>query len=296
MPSPYSSENLFSRITIASSGDGRTPSNCAFLPSFLPPNLEIFLCVESRLGQNWTVTKIERDFAKRQKQKQNVYAEVQMLMSLNANGSSASGLFPYSGCSKLSCFMCNSFIESYGQFTTRGCHGRLFKTWTVASVDRLLPGQANRTAKALVLVQKGVEKKLKASVEGHIRHERTSGIGESSVSGGRQEERSQRQLQMDRLRMKVERDRAAEMFRRELRSRIPLLESFLSVPSAGPRPFVWDLKQFLEINDPMDHPPILSVNIDYEVVKCRSFEDTCTLMEIYGQVLNTANPLELRQA
>ncbi len=35
------------------------------------------------LGQNWTVAKIEREFAKRQKQKPNVHAEVQMLMFLN---------------------------------------------------------------------------------------------------------------------------------------------------------------------------------------------------------------------
>ena len=166
------------------------------------------------VGQNWTVAKIEREFAKRQKQKPNVHAEVQMLMSLNTNESSTSGLFPYFGCSKLSCFMCNRFIQSYGRFTTRGCHGRLFKPWTVPSVDRLLPGHADRTAKALVLVQKEVKKRLKASVEGQIRHERTSVIGESGVLGGRQEERSQRRLQIDRLRMKAEQDRVAEMFKR----------------------------------------------------------------------------------
>ena len=166
------------------------------------------------LGQNWTVAKIEREFAKRQNQKPNVHAEVQMLMSLNTNESSLSGLFPYFGCSKLSCFMCDRFIQSYGRFMTRGCHGRLFKPWTVPSVDRLLPGQANRTANALISVQKEVKKKLMASVEGHIRHERTSVIGGSSVLSGRQEERSQRQLQIDRLRMKAERDRVVEMFRR----------------------------------------------------------------------------------
>jgi hypothetical protein len=33
------------------------------------------------LGQNWTVAKIKREFAKRQKQKPNVHAKVQMLMS-----------------------------------------------------------------------------------------------------------------------------------------------------------------------------------------------------------------------
>lgn len=65
-----------------------------------------------------------------------------------------------------------------------------------------------------MLVQKEVKKKLKASVEGYIRHERTSVIGGSSVLGGRQEERSQRQLQIDRQWMKAERDRVVEIFRR----------------------------------------------------------------------------------
>ena len=166
------------------------------------------------LGQKKTVANIESDFDKLQKQKPNVHAEVQMLMSMNTNESSTSGLFPYFGCSKLSCFMCNHFIQSYGRFTTRGCHGRLFKPWTVPSVDGLLPGHADRTAKALISVQKEVKKQLKASVVGRIRHERTSAIGGSSVSGGRQEDRSQRRLRIDRLGMKAEQDRVAEMFKR----------------------------------------------------------------------------------
>lgn len=83
---------------------------------------------------------------------------------------------------------------------------------------------------------------------------------------------------------------------KELRSRLPFLEGFLSVPSAGPHPSVWNLKQFLEISDPMDHPPSPSVNVDYGFDNCRTFEETCTLMEIYGKVLQTANPLELHQA
>jgi hypothetical protein len=80
---------------------------------------------------------------------------------------------------------------------------------------------------------------------------------------------------------------------KELRSRLLFLEGFLSVPPAGPRPSVWNLKQFLEISDPMDHPPIPSVNVDYGFINCCTFEETCTLMEIYGKVLKTANPLEL---
>jgi hypothetical protein len=74
-------------------------------------------------------------------------------------------------------------------------------------------------------------------------------------------------------------------------------ESFLSVPPAGPRPpSVWNLKVFLEISDPMNYPPTPSVNVDYGFINCRTFEETWILMEIYGKVLKTANPLALLQA
>ncbi|KAF2127532.1 hypothetical protein P153DRAFT_295156 [Dothidotthia symphoricarpi CBS 119687] len=518
------------------------------------------------LGQNWTVAKAKGEFAKRQKQKPNIHAEVQMLIFLTTNESAKSGLLPYFGCSKLSCFMCNRFVQSYGRFTTRGCHGRLFRPWTVPSVDRLLPGQADRIAKALMSVQKAVKRKLKASVGGHIRHERTSVMGGSSVLDGRQEECSQRQstgrvheplegdesewecdicmrlttrkcnicnkgsfcsddcqekrsgrhlftcskrplTSADYLWMSLTEDRMPQeedvledfgfnnvssvrdmsyllgvygglylsgrfsaeeihewrvggilvdkikdfyysipessrggyfpwylenlsIFERpmtkaeaqqkliatfydksrpyldiedrnktarelkpeakgasydllaaillqmsphpiqlvwysfgfvtcrgqgeesmlvslykllltksdgspfyeinnrqrgniqpatftqfwkayeagrliqlmdskglkEIRSELPFLEGFLSVPPVGSRPSVWDLKQFLEISDPMDHPPVPSVNVDYGFINCRTFEETCTLMEIYGKVLKTAKPLELHQA
>jgi hypothetical protein len=166
------------------------------------------------LGESWTLARIERDFAKRQRQKPKIHAEVQLMMFLNTIKSSTSAFFPYLGCSKLSCFMCNRFIQSYGQITTRGCHGRLFKPWTVPSENHLLPGYANRTAKALLFVQKEVEKKLKDSIDGHVRHERTSVIGGSSILGDQKEQPSQRQLQIDRLKMISERSRVAEMFRR----------------------------------------------------------------------------------
>jgi len=170
--------------------------------------------VKAVLGQNQTVAKAKPKFVKLQRQRLNIHAEVQMLMFLSTTELSASGLFPYFGCSKLSCFMCDRFLQSYGRFTTRGCHGRLFKPWTVPSVDRLLPGHAGRTAKALISVQNAVKQKLKESVQGHIPLERTSLVGGSSISGGWLEESSQRKLQMDRLRMKAECDRVAELFRR----------------------------------------------------------------------------------
>lgn len=84
---------------------------------------------------------------------------------------------------------------------------------------------------------------------------------------------------------------------KKLRSQLPFLEDFLSVPPDGPRLSVWDLIQYLEIDDPMEYKPILSVNMDYGFMNCSSFEETCTLMEIYRKVWKSgAYPLELHQA
>ena len=83
---------------------------------------------------------------------------------------------------------------------------------------------------------------------------------------------------------------------KNLRSWLPFLEQFLSVPPVGPHPSVWDLKQFLEIDQPMDFPPVPSVKVDYGFINCSSFEETCILMQIYKEVLKIANPLELHRA
>ncbi|EAT78007.1 hypothetical protein SNOG_14467 [Parastagonospora nodorum SN15] len=45
---------------------------------------------------------------------------------------------------------------------------------------------------------------------------------------------------------------------REVRSRLPFLEVFLSAPTSIIRPSVWDLKQFLEIRNPVENPPTSS--------------------------------------
>ncbi|KAF1978035.1 hypothetical protein BU23DRAFT_577533 [Bimuria novae-zelandiae CBS 107.79] len=475
------------------------------------------------LGQGCNVAKVEREFAKRQKQRLQIHAEVQMLLFLSTNETPISDHFPYLGCSKLSCFMCHRFIQAYGRFETRGCHGRHFRCWTVPGLEGPRPGQADLIAKALRSVQKQVKKTLKASIEGPLNHQRTSVAGGSSLLSNRKSDPSLRQLQIDRLRMKAEQDRVAEIFRRwvavssqlredaedlewecdicwkptkrkcsicdrghfcsescqekrfgghlftcskrpltsadylwrslaedlmpreedvlkdfgfnnaifdgdkpmlmgvygglyrsgevsaetihewrirgiledkikefyhaipensrrgpyldiedqdkaprdllpeskrdcycvlaqiihrntpnpieiawysfgfvtcrghadesvtftqfwkaheageliqlmdskglnEMRSRLPFLEEFLSVPPAGPRPSVWDLKQFLEINDPIEYPPIAAVAVDYWVhINCQTFEETCTLMEIYRKILEFATPLELHQ-
>lgn len=164
------------------------------------------------LGRNWTVTKSEREFTKRQKQKPNLHEEVQMLLHLYVYGSSVFGVYPYLGCSKLSCFMCHHFVKSYGRFTTRGCHGRLFRPWTVPNVNGLASGQAKKISKALISVQREVITKLKASVGDHTHLERTSHIGGSSVFDIQQHDLRPRRQQIDRLRMEAVQGRVAERF------------------------------------------------------------------------------------
>ncbi|KAG6328865.1 hypothetical protein ID866_10224 [Astraeus odoratus] len=50
-------------------------------------------------------------------------------------------MYPYLGCSKLSCFLCTSFLKSFGPndalFRTRGCHGRIYRQWSIPDVKDL---------------------------------------------------------------------------------------------------------------------------------------------------------------
>jgi hypothetical protein len=168
------------------------------------------------LGTNWDIRKTEDRFKKLQEQPLNVHAEVQMLMFMAANEPVKSGLFPYFGCSKLSCFMCSQFIQGYGRLNTRGCHGRLFKPWTVPKTDGLLPGQVDRIETALVSVQKKLKKKLRESIEAHVQQERTSVVGGSSIVSEMREEGSSRRSQIDQLRAKGVHERVLESFRRSV--------------------------------------------------------------------------------
>ena len=83
---------------------------------------------------------------------------------------------------------------------------------------------------------------------------------------------------------------------KEFRSDFPYLEAFLSIPPAGLYPSVWSLKQFIAINDPVEHPPIPALQWDYGFGNCQTFEETCILMEIYKRLLQNADPLDLHKA
>lgn len=170
--------------------------------------------VQAVMGQKWTLSQLERKFMKRQRQKLNIHAEVQLLIHLNTANASGSEIFPYIGCSKLCCFMCYSFIQSYGHFNARGCHGRLFKPWTVPKVELLLPRQVDRIREAVISLQNEIVKKLVTPVAGKVRLERTSVFGGSSLIGSQHQEIEARRAQIDHLIVKADQDRVAEMFRR----------------------------------------------------------------------------------
>ncbi|KAI6000926.1 hypothetical protein EDC04DRAFT_2612038 [Pisolithus marmoratus] len=50
-------------------------------------------------------------------------------------------VYPYLGCSKLSCFLCSAFLESFDHsgitFWTKGSHGKIYPLWNIPDMDSL---------------------------------------------------------------------------------------------------------------------------------------------------------------
>ncbi|KAF7922174.1 hypothetical protein BELL_0761g00090 [Botrytis elliptica] len=172
------------------------------------------LTVETVIGPSWTVAKAEREYGKLQKQALNIHAEIQMILFLSKNERLLDQSFAYFGCSKYSCFMCSRFLKAYGKIGTRGCHGRLFKPWTVPEVTGLASSQADKVAKSLVQVQKDIEKELKSDFDKAVRLEKTSVVGGSSIFSDHKAENSGKHLVIERRKKKMEQERVAGLFNR----------------------------------------------------------------------------------
>lgn len=170
--------------------------------------------VKTIIGQRWSIDRVEREFLKRQKQKLNIHAEVQMLLFLCCNEPLVDALLPYLGCSKLSCFMCDRLLHFHGRFITRGCHGRLFRPWTIPEAAGLRVGQSDQIAGAVIQLQKDLKKELKSMVKKSERREKTSAIGGSSILSAHWSEGSERQSYLERRKLKAEQERVTEMFKR----------------------------------------------------------------------------------
>ncbi|KAB8214014.1 hypothetical protein BDV33DRAFT_183543 [Aspergillus novoparasiticus] len=80
------------------------------------------------------------------------------------------------------------------------------------------------------------------------------------------------------------------------RLQLPYLEEFFTSPPCGPHLSVWSLKQFLAINNPAEFPPDPTISVDYGFMNCKTFMETCTLMELYKRLLRKASPLDLHEA
>ncbi|QRD93259.1 hypothetical protein F9C07_2077189 [Aspergillus flavus] len=83
---------------------------------------------------------------------------------------------------------------------------------------------------------------------------------------------------------------------KQYRLQFPYLEEFFTSPPCGPHLSVWSLKQFLAIYNPAEFPPDNTISADYGFMNCKTFTETCTLMELYKRLLRKASPLDLHEA
>ncbi|UKZ88150.1 uncharacterized protein TrAFT101_003913 [Trichoderma asperellum] len=116
-----------------------------------------------------------------------VHAEIRVILAAAKHDCTSAAIFKYVGCSKRSCFLCDRFVQSYGSYTTRGCHGKLYHFWTVPEISWLAEEERSIFVRAL----KNVEKAMMESIHGRktdkLAHARESTIGGSSVATKRQQ-------------------------------------------------------------------------------------------------------------
>ncbi|KAI6000933.1 hypothetical protein EDC04DRAFT_1069347 [Pisolithus marmoratus] len=72
------------------------------------------------------------------------HAELQLVLHFTKTtdvGTMKREIYPYIGCSKLSCFLCTAFLESFdyggASFRTRGSHGKIYTLWSIPDMDGL---------------------------------------------------------------------------------------------------------------------------------------------------------------
>lgn len=102
--------------------------------------------IQKHINRKTKLKQLEISFEQLQKQaltQSRLHAEVQVLMATQQVTQSSDDLFPYLGCSKLSCYLCSRLVQAYG-LTTRGCHGRLYERWRVPTDLSLLIVTAKR--------------------------------------------------------------------------------------------------------------------------------------------------------
>lgn len=135
----------------------------------LPPLEAVFRWADLTLNQNTvqnfmdanaTVINVEQSFKERGREASSkplsVHAEIQLVFHIAKTIGSLvtmKEIYPYIGCSKLCCFLCYVFILSFGQggslFRIRGCHGKVYPSWSLPNADRLQENMATELYSAL---------------------------------------------------------------------------------------------------------------------------------------------------
>ncbi|KPM42451.1 hypothetical protein AK830_g4100 [Neonectria ditissima] len=148
--------------------------------------------VESVVGtgkkkQSWTKTKLLQKFDKLKSSVSEVHAEVQVILAAARHDCTGALIFGYVGCSKRSCFLCSRFVHSYGSFTTRGCHGKLYDLWTVPELSWFTEEERSKLANTLKHVETAMKDSIRNKKTGGLVHAQESTIGGSSVATIRQQ-------------------------------------------------------------------------------------------------------------
>ncbi|KAF2434948.1 hypothetical protein EJ08DRAFT_722187 [Tothia fuscella] len=133
------------------------------------------------LGRKKTIARSETEFKQLQSRAAGIHAEIQLLLHLATLEPSGSCTFQYMGCSKHSCLLCWKFMVAYGDFRTRGCHGKVYSLWTVPANAELGQQPTQRIVKALKQVLKELQGTILSATLKSVPLEKESSLGKGSL-------------------------------------------------------------------------------------------------------------------
>ncbi len=88
-------------------------------------------------GKSKTMAKVDEDFDEARRQPCHVHAEIQLVDDFeNRREETSWRVHPYIGGSKLSCYLCDSFLRHHGFFQYRGSHWKIYHKWHVPEMFR----------------------------------------------------------------------------------------------------------------------------------------------------------------
>lgn len=137
--------------------------------------------------ENWNKSKLLQRFDKLKSPTSQVHAEVQVILAATRHNCTGASVLKYLGCSKRSCFLCSRFIQRYGGFATRGCHGKLYDLWTLPQASWLAEGERLRLVRSLKHVEKDMRNLIRNGKIKEIAHARESTVGGSSLATVKQQ-------------------------------------------------------------------------------------------------------------